>query len=199
MQDDLAKSDEKRKLRRIRSLWDLVNSTVQTSVGTGREAKTVAFPSPLSDPAAQSELLPILLDKCTTSNRTDLRPRVNAMTAPRTVLAAIQLASGVPEGDIEAILSNRPAPGDAGDLRYRTAAWLVTDARLPIDTVKKLDAYLTGRTQVYRVQSLGYHEKGGPTARVEAVIDTNLGRPRIVYWRDLSELGRGFEVPRGAP
>jgi hypothetical protein len=28
------------------------------------------------------------------------------------------------------------------------------------------------------------------------VIDTNMGRPRIVYWRDLSELGKGFDLPR---
>ena len=38
--------------------------------------------------------------------------------------------------------------------------------------------------------------KGGPMARVEAVIDTNGGKPRIVYWRDLSELGKGFDIQR---
>jgi hypothetical protein len=32
-------------------------------------------------------------------------------------------------------------------------------------------------------------EGKGPTIRVEAVIDTNGGRPRIIAWRDLSELG----------
>jgi hypothetical protein len=31
---------------------------------------------------------------------------------------------------------------------------------------------------------------------VEAVIDANQGHPRIVYFRDLSDLGRGFELPR---
>ena len=30
--------------------------------------------------------------------------------------------------------------------------------------------------------------------RLEAVIDTNNGRPRIVYWRDLTELGKGFDL-----
>jgi hypothetical protein len=31
---------------------------------------------------------------------------------------------------------------------------------------------------------------------VEAVIDTNLGKPRFLYFRDLSDLGRGFDPPR---
>ncbi len=31
--------------------------------------------------------------------------------------------------------------------------------------------------------------------RLEAVIDTNNGRPRIVHVRDLSQTGKGFPVP----
>jgi hypothetical protein len=44
---------------------------------------------------------------------------------------------------------------------------------------------------VYRVQSVGYFDGPGPMARVEAVIDTNAGRPRIIMWRDVTELGGG--------
>jgi hypothetical protein len=44
------------------------------------------------------------------------------------------------------------------------------------------------------VQSIGYFEGGGPTARIEAIIDTNAGRPRIIYWRDLTELGKGYDL-----
>ena len=60
--------------------------------------------------------------------------------------------------------------------------------------MRTLERYITARSQVYRVQVVGYLDNGGPTARVEAVIDTNLGRPRIVYFRDLTELGKGFDV-----
>ena len=63
----------------------------------------------------------------------------------------------------------------------------------------QLEKYITARTQVYRVQAVGYFDGGGPTARVEAVIDTNLGRPRIVSWRDLTELGKGFDLPAQQP
>jgi hypothetical protein len=48
------------------------------------------------------------------------------------------------------------------------------------------------------VQSIGHFDKGGPTARVEAVIDANGRRPRIVYWRDLTELGKGFVLTQNS-
>ena len=41
---------------------------------------------------------------------------------------------------------------------------------------------------VYRVQSVGYLVGGGPVIRMEALIDTNLGAPRIIYIRELTDL-----------
>jgi len=71
----------------------------------------------------------------------------------------------------------------------RGAPWLVSITA---------SARATGRTMVYRVQAVGYFARGGPVARVEAVIDTNQGAPRILYFRDLTDLDtpRGFEPPR---
>jgi hypothetical protein len=43
---------------------------------------------------------------------------------------------------------------------------------------------------------IGYFDDGGPMARYEVVIDTNQGYPRILYQRDLGELGKGFN-PNG--
>jgi hypothetical protein len=65
---------------------------------------------------------------------------------------------------------------------------------MKVATVKKLDQYITSRSQVYRFQVLGMFNSPGPSARVEAVVDINQGRPRLLYWRDLSELGRGFPL-----
>ena len=64
------------------------------------------------------------------------------------------------------------------------------------DIFRQIERYVTGYTQTYRVQSIGYFGRGGPVARVEAVIDINGGKPRIVYFRDLTELGLGFSPPR---
>jgi type II secretory pathway component PulK len=156
---------------------------------------TTVYSSPLADQSKLAQLLPVLLDKCTTNKATELPARVNVNTAPQAVLAALP---GLEDTDVQAILAVRPAPGspDLAGQDFQTPAWLLTEVKLPATTLQALERYLTAGTQVYRVQSLGYFDQGGPTARVEAVIDTNGGNPRIVYWRDLSELGKGFDIQK---
>ncbi len=44
------------------------------------------------------------------------------------------------------------------------------------------------------MQAVGYFDgkNKGPSIRVEAIVDTNSGRPRILAWRNLTELGKGW-------
>src|SRR5581483_11287182 len=145
------------------------------------------------DPGQQSTLLPLLLDKLTTVRDSELPARVNINTAPEAVLAALP---GLSDVDVQTILTLRPSPSSEdppADI-FKTPAWLVTEANLSPSALQALERYVTTRTQTYRVQALGYFDGGGPTARIEAVIDTNNGRPRIVYWRDITELGKGFKL-----
>ena len=86
------------------------------------------------------------------------------------------------------------ASADAPDAAFDTVAWLMIEANLPAKTLQTLERYVTARTSVYRVQSVGYFDGGGPSARVEGIIDTNNGQPRIVVWWDLTELGKGFDL-----
>src|SRR5262249_5473304 len=120
-------------------------------------------------------------------------PRVNVNTAPKAVLLALP---GLSDGDVQNILDHRPTPSSTQtpDPIYQTPAWLITEASFSPTTLRTLERYITGRSQVYRVQVIGYVDSNGPSARVEAVIDTNAGRPRIVYFRDLTELGKGFDL-----
>jgi type II secretory pathway component PulK len=196
IQGSLGGGQSKGKLNNIQSMWDLVNSTVSIRTGSGRSVKTVSYASPLNDPNQQQKLLPLLLDSCTVKQDSDLAPRINVNTAPQTILTALStVVTDLKDADVQAILSNRPSPTDstAPDPIFKTAAWLVTKANITPATLKKLDPYITARTQVYRVQSIGYSDDGAAMARVEAIIDTNQGRPRIVYLRDLTELGRAFD------
>jgi type II secretory pathway component PulK len=179
--------------RAIASLFELVNAYVSIP-GQGQNAPATIYPSPLNDAGQQRDLLPKLLDYCTTVRDAEIPARVNVNTAPAAVLDALP---GMQEGDAQAILQKRPASGSSPDPIYQTPAWLVTEAGFPPQQMRTLERDLTARSQVYRVQVLGYFEGGGPSVRVEAVIDTNAGRPRVSYWRDLTELGRGFEV--GSP
>jgi len=179
--------------RRIASIFDLVNSEVLIPAN-GQQQPATRVASPLNDPQKLKDTLPVLLDKLTTTRNQDLPARVNVNTAARTVLQALP---GLTESDVDTILSTRPTLGtNAGtDTTFNTPAWLLTQANLDVNKLKTLEKFITARSQVYRVQVVGHFKNGGPTARIEAIIDTNRGRPRIVYWRDLSELGRGFTLP----
>jgi hypothetical protein len=73
--------------------------------------------------------------------------------------------------------------------------WLVVNGLISnINTLEQLDPFITGRGDVFHVQSVGYFEGGGPMARVEALIDATLDPPQIIFMRDLTELGRGFSA-----
>jgi hypothetical protein len=98
---------------------------------------------------------------------------------------------------VQNIVTNQPPPGTgSADPNYQTPAWLLTQAKLTPAKLQAIERYITARPQVFRVQSLGYFEQSGPVARIEAVIDTNAGQPRIVYWRDITELGKGFDIQK---
>jgi type II secretory pathway component PulK len=191
-------SSSGRRLTKITSLFSLVNATVSVPVKSGNTTRSVSYPSPLGDPAQQAQLLPLLLDETTTSPNAALPGRINVNTASQVVLSALP---GLADADVQAILTNRPQLSDltAPDPIYQTPAWLITKANLTPSKLQTLENYITARTQVYRVQSLGYSAAGGPVSRLEAVIDTNMGRPRVLYWRDLSELGKGFDLTAGNP
>jgi hypothetical protein len=137
-----------------------------------------------------------LLDKTTTQQGSELAARVNINTAPREVLLALP---GLEEADVDEIIAKRPqfVNGEAPDATHATVAWLLADGTLPVEVLQGLERYITARTQVYRVQAVGYFDEGGPVARVEAVIDTNQGKPRIVYYRDLTDLGRALDPRMG--
>ncbi len=175
----------------ISSPLDLV--TAQVTVPQANNQPPMVFRSPLADSGVQRQFLPILYDKFTTQRSVELPARINVNTAPRTVLATLP---GLTETDIQTILDRRPSLtlSESADPIYQTPAWLLTEANINPIVLRALERYVTTRTQVYRIQAIGYFDGDPTVSRVEAVVDTNQGKPRIVYYRDLSELGRGFDV-----
>ncbi|HEY8506070.1 MAG TPA: type II secretion system protein GspK, partial [Gemmataceae bacterium] len=173
---------------------ELIDARVRVPAEDDDDPDTV-FRSPLnSSGEGLREFLPLLMDRCTTQRAAELPARINVNTAPATVLYALP---GLSEGDVQTILNLRPPPGsaDLADPVFQTPAWLITEANISPQVVRTLERYVTARSQVYRVQVFGYFNRPGPVARLEAVIDTNQGNPRVVYWRDLTELGKdGFDL-----
>ena len=151
---------------------------------------------PLNDPAQLQSLLSLLLDKTSASTGYELSPRINVNTAPRDVLLGLP---GLIETEVDTMITTRSTltPTDPATL---SGAWIVTQAKLSADKFKVIEKYIGGRTFTYRIHSVGYFGKaGGPVSRAEAVVDVALGVPRILYYRDLTDLGRGFtddKLPR---
>lgn len=179
------------------SILTLLNTqvTLPRAQDAPENAPTVVVPCPMNDEALFKELLPSLLDRTTSRSAYELNPRLNVNTAPSEVLVAAGDVAGVTQEDIDAALAIREnlTPGSPESL---TGAWLVTQAGMRPEIFQQLERLITGSTQTYRIQSIGYFANGGPVARVEAVVDTNLGFPRIVYFRDLTDIGAGFTPPR---
>jgi len=184
----------------VSSLMDLINTRV-TLPGTGStgafgvgETETVVINCPLNDPTRRNEILPVLLDKVCTKEAVELLPRLNVNTAEREVLLGLP---GLEESDVDNIITAREGlvPEDPA---AASGAWLLTSAGLTTEKFKALEKYATGTSMIYRIESHGYLAGGSPLVRIEAVIDTNLGSPRILYYRELTDLDqpRAFQPPQ---
>jgi type II secretory pathway component PulK len=174
----------------LTSIFQLINAQV-TVPGSGNNNPSVTYQSPLADPSVQQSLLPLLFQSATLIQGNEIPARINVNTAPQEVLGTLlELA----DDDIQNILSNRPAvsSSEAPDPIFQTPAWLLVQGKLDVNTLIQLEPYITTRSQVFRVQSVGYFDNRGTAARVEAIIDINGGRPRILTWRDLTPLGKGW-------
>lgn len=174
----------------VSSIMDLINTRV-TLPGTGStgafgvgETETVVINCPLNDAARRNEILPTLLDKVCTKEAVEMVPRLNVNTAAREVLLGLP---GLEESDVDAMMTAREglAPDDPA---ATSGAWLLTSGSLTPAKFKTLEKYVTGSSMIYRIESHGYVAGGSPLVRVEAMIDINMGSPRVLYYRELTDL-----------
>ncbi len=114
-------------------------------------------------------------------------------------------SSGTTDDLASLIVSMRQQNQGQSDPIYLTPAWLISQdsTNFTAQRLNSMDKYITARSTAYRVQAVGQYGPNGPTARVEAVIEvlpSLNGQPkrhRIVYYRDLTEFGKGFNVTAG--
>ncbi len=196
---------------KVKSLFELMTSTKVYDVTTDAKGKSVskAYTSPLAPGSSQiATLMPMLFQsvfvypggKTPAAGVTEFPARINLNTAPQEVLNALtKITGGIKTADVQSIINAQPqfASAETPPEIYATPAWLITEANLKASQLQAMDAYVTTRTQVYRVQSIGFADaQKGQRVRVEAVIDTNAGLPMIRYWRVMDDFGR-MKVPTG--
>jgi hypothetical protein len=82
----------------------------------------------------------------------------------------------------------------ATDMSRLHPTWLLTDGLVTLEEMKQLLPYVTTRGDVFRGQVIGYFDGGGVSARAEVIVDATIPLPRILFWRELGYLGRGYPL-----
>ncbi|MCH8235789.1 MAG: general secretion pathway protein GspK [Chloroflexi bacterium] len=135
--------------------------------------------------------LPLLMDHLAVNPMPTIPGRININQAPRTVLLGIP---GLEPETVDEIISVRFAEVTDEQPERRHETWLLSEGIVDLEQMKEMMPFVTGGGRVYRAQIVGYFDEGGPSFRIETVIDATSGDPRVVFWRDISHLGRGYPL-----
>jgi len=165
---------------------DLIDATV--TIGQGDSARTYASPF-TSDPIQMAAYMPLLMESLTTQNFTKMPGRININDCPAELLYGIPLLDAE---SADAILEARAQPSESENRRYET--WPLVEGLITLETMRSLMPLVTAGGDVFAAQVIGYHETAATATRLEVIIDATGPNPRVVQYRDLSHLGRGFDL-----
>jgi len=181
----------------LTQILDLVDKKVRVSLEGADEA--VVMESPWPNGPGMVIYLPLLMNNLTVNPSPFIPGRININEAPRAVLQGIP---GMPEDLVDQIIAQRLQfdPNDDNE-NHRYETWLLADGiltteegELDIETMKALQPYICAGGDVHRAQVVGYFQDGNTAARIETVIDATTPLPRLLFWRDISHLGRGYAI-----
>ena len=182
-----AKLDLKQSAKRpINQVLDLIGKQIQ--VNSDGENKVLKCPFPEDGIIVY---ISQLMDNVTVNESPTIPGRININQASRSILMGIP---GMTEDIVTEILSQRLLEPDPNDPSQQHETWLLTSLIVTLDEMKQLMPFITTRGDVHRAQIVGYYEDGGTASRAEVVFDATGEVPRIVFWRDISHLGRGYSV-----
>ena len=163
---------------------DLVDATVTVE----NSGNSVTYRSPF-DLLTAAVYLPLIMDRLVTSDTATMPGRINVNECPAEMLYGIPLLD---EEQIELILESRATDSEDENRFFET--WLLAEGIVTLDQMRNLVPLLTGGGDVYRAQIVGYFEASGLAHRQEVIIDATTVNPKIISFRDLSHLGRAFDV-----
>ena len=178
---------------KLQTVLDLVGPNVRPSFpGDDGRQERVVLKTPFPDnPIAMRFFLPLLMDHLSVNPQPTIPGRININQAPRTVLLGIP---GLEPETVDEIISTRDFEVTDERPERRHETWLLSEGIVDLDQMKELMPFVTGGGRVYRAQIVGYFDEGGPSFRIETVIDATSDVPRVLFWRDISHLGRGYPL-----
>ncbi|MEL6106638.1 MAG: type II secretion system protein GspK [Planctomycetota bacterium] len=161
-------------------LLDLIDATV--TVG-GQ-----SYQSPFTFLTAGA-YLPLIMDVLSTSDNPSIPGRINLNTCPAELLYGIPFLE---EEQIQQIIEDRSTESEDENRLFET--WPLVDGIVTLDQMRNILPLLTGGGDVYRAQIVGYYESTGIAHRQQVIIDATTVNPKIVSYRDLTHLGRAFDL-----
>ncbi|MHB8970600.1 MAG: type II secretion system protein GspK [Pirellulaceae bacterium] len=177
---------------KLTQVLDLIGAKVQVPAAAGGEAKVVAaaFPETLAE---MMVYMPLLMDNVAVNAQPTIPGRININQAPRAILLGIP---GITETIVGEILNQRSfeSTSDAEAAAREHETWLLTSGIVTLDEMKKLVPFICAGGDVFRAQIVGYYEDGGAACRAEVLFDATGAVPRVVSYRDISHLGRGYPL-----
>lgn len=160
----------------------------QVVIGEGEDSQTFSSPF-LDSPLAMAEYMPVLMGNLTAQDFQTMPGRLNINECPAELIRGIPMLT--PEA-AEAIIEARAEMSESENRHYET--WPMVEGLVTLEEMKSLMPILTAGGDVYRAQVVGYFEGKNASSRAEVIIDATSVNPQVTYWRDLSHLGRGFDV-----
>jgi len=172
---------------------DLIGKKIQLPGQDGKPGTVIASPFPDWLPDMMI-YMPVLMDNCAASDQPTIPGRININQAPRAILMGIP---GIEEEVVDEIISQRAV--DSSDEATSTAAhdtetWILMAGLVTLDQMRTLEPFVCAGGSVYRAQIVGYYEDGATAARAEVIFDASAAVPRVVSYRDISHLGRGYPL-----
>lgn len=172
---------------RIDSVLDLIAVRVQIA---HPNLPLFVLPCPFeNNRAAMHDYLPKLWERVTASSQRVVG-RVNVNEAPREVLLGIP---GMSAGLVEDLIAKRGREPGVVDRSHRHVIWLLTEGLVDLEQMKSLLPFITTEGDVFRAQTVGYRDDGS-VFRAELVLDATETTVRLVSWRELGRLGRGYDL-----
>jgi hypothetical protein len=129
------------------------------------------------------------MDNLTVQTAQTTAGRININQATNAVLTGIP---GMTSDIIQQIIAQQEPDPSQADPSRRYATWLLTEGIVTLAQMKELEPYICGGGNVFKAQIVGYFDQDGPDARVEAVFDASQQPAQVIFWRDISHLGRGY-------
>jgi type II secretory pathway component PulK len=173
----------------ITTVLDLVGAKAQTRLNG--EENQVVLASPIQEDIGSMALnFPLLMENVTVNPAKTIPGRINLNEASATVLLGIP---GMTEEIVMAITDARSFE-DADRPNHQHETWILVEGIVTLSEMKQLMPFVNAGGDVYRAQVVGYFQGGQASSRAEAVFDATTTTPRLLFWRDISHLGRGYAV-----